>query len=199
MYLLTRLRRDTRGAATVEFAFLALLLLLLWAGGTEIARLLNTSHRVEVLAKTIVDLTAQGDRQNPMSAVLMNDILATSQKILSDGSTTGVQVVVSAVGASGTTRASVCSSVSSGGAAARPVGVASDIALPRAFAKDGSRFLYAEVRARYVPLFGDGLFRLASADGEGFILSEQLAWPTRGGTASGAGTEIVLPDGRPCP
>ncbi|HYE00780.1 MAG TPA: TadE/TadG family type IV pilus assembly protein [Alphaproteobacteria bacterium] len=53
------LRRDRRGAAALEFALLAPLLLALWVGAAETTRLLLAASKAAGAAQTVADLAAQ--------------------------------------------------------------------------------------------------------------------------------------------
>ena len=51
--------RDKRGVSAVEFALLTPIILLIYVGVAEIGNLLTVERRVETVASTAADLTAQ--------------------------------------------------------------------------------------------------------------------------------------------
>jgi hypothetical protein len=74
------LRRDRRGAALVEFAFAAPLLLLLITGGTELANYAITSMRISALALQVADNASRIGEGDAMAAkrvteAQINDLL----------------------------------------------------------------------------------------------------------------------------
>ncbi|MCZ3030309.1 pilus assembly protein, partial [Acinetobacter baumannii] len=76
------LRRDRRGSALTEFAVILPVLLAIWAGMTELAHAIDEWRKLTLLARTVADLTAQGDTQNPIGPALMTDIVASAAKVM---------------------------------------------------------------------------------------------------------------------
>ena len=59
-----RLRRDTRGAAAIEFAMLAPIMVGLFIGSVEFSQALTIDRRVTQIASSSADLVAQTDKLN---------------------------------------------------------------------------------------------------------------------------------------
>jgi Flp pilus assembly protein TadG len=193
------LRRDRRGSAVVEFAVILPLLLAIWAGMTEMAHAIDEWRKLTLLARTVADLTGQGDAQNPISATVMNDILASATAVMRPFDASNVKVVVSAMGVgvktSSTTIPTVCSSIANANAVARSAGPASDLTVPAGYQTSGMRYVLAEVSIGYTPMVGSALVKLAKGVGNKITFSSSVPWPTRGGKAYGTNTytEVVVP------
>ena len=193
-----RLRRDRRGSAVVEFAVILPLLLAIWAGMTEMAHAIDEWRKLTLLARTVADLTGQGDIQNPISATVMNDILASATAVMRPFDVSNVKVVVSAMGVgvktSSTTIPTVCSSIANANAVARSAGPASDLTVPAGYQTSGMRYILAEVSIGYTPMVGSALVKLAKGVGNTITFSSSVPWLTRGGKTYGTNTytEVVL-------
>lgn len=194
-----RLRRDGRGGAMVEFAVILPLLLAIWAGMTEVAHAIDEWRKLTQLARTVADLTAQGDTQNPISPTLMNDIIASATAVMRPFDTSKVAIVVSAMGVDLKNPSPVplvCSSVANANATARSPGSAADLTVPDGYLTPGMRYVQAEVTISYAPMIGSTLVKLAKGVSGTITFKSSAPWPTRGGKAYGANTytEVVLPD-----
>lgn len=193
-----RLRRDRRGSAVVEFAVILPLLLAIWAGMTEMAHAIDEWRKLTLLARTVADLTGQGDTQNPISATVMNDILASATAVMRPFDASNVKVVVSTMGVgvktSSTTIPTVCSSIANANAVARSTGPASDLTVPAGYQTSGMRYVLAEVSIGYTPMIGSSLVKLAKGVSNTITFSSSVPWPTRGGKTYGTNTytEVVL-------
>ncbi|MCJ2093152.1 pilus assembly protein [Methylobacterium sp. J-072] len=193
-----RLRRDQRASALVEFAVILPVLLSIWAGMTEIAHAIDEWRKLTLLARTVADLTAQGDAQNPVSTTLMNDIIASAAKVMRPFDTTNVQIVVSAMGVDLKKLnliPQVCSSVANSNAKPRATGAATDLLVPAGYQTTGMRYVLAEVSITYTPMIGSALVKLVKGIGNQIVFSASIPWPTRGGTTYGTNTytEVVVP------
>lgn len=198
---ITRLRFRTAqaGVAAVEFAMVLPILLTIFVGMSEYAHAIDTWRKLTLLARTVSDLTSQGDTQNPISAALMGDILASSTAVMRplDASTTKIVVSAMGVKASGATLIpTVCSSVANGVATKRVVGLAADLTVPPGFQVAGMRYVLTEVSMAYRPMLGGALVKLFGNSAGTINLSASIPWPTRGGTKvpPNTYTEVVLPD-----
>ena len=69
---------DKVAASAVEFALLLPLILAIFVGMSEMAHAIDKWRKVTLTARTIADLTSQGDKQNPISTSTMNDIVASA-------------------------------------------------------------------------------------------------------------------------
>ncbi len=193
-----RLRRDRRAAAAVEFAVVLPVLLAIWAGMTELAHAIDEWRKLTLFARTVADLTAQGDTKNPISTTLMSDILASSTAVMRPFNTANAKIVVSAMGVgltSATLTPTVCSSYASGNATARATGLASNLTVPAGYQTPGMRYILAEVSITYAPMIGGALVKLANGVSSTITFSSVVPWPTRGGKTYGNNiyTEVVLP------
>jgi Flp pilus assembly protein TadG len=193
-----RLRRDRRAAAAVEFAVILPVLLAIWAGMTELAHAIDEWRKLTLLARTVADLTAQGDTKNPISTTMMSDIFASSAAVMRPFNTANAKIVVSAmgVGLTGATLVpTVCSSYANGNATARATGLATNLTVPPGYQTVGMRYVLAEVSITYAPMIGSALVKLAPGVGGTISFSSVVPWPTRGGKTYGNNiyTEVVLP------
>ena len=193
-----QLRRDRRGSAIVEFALILPILLTIWAGMAELAHAIDEWRKLTLLARTLADLTAQGDAQNPISTTVMSDIVASATLVMRPFDTSNVKIVVSAMGVGlkgSTVIPTVCSSITNGNAIARATGAANDLTVPLGYQTVGMRYVLAEVSIDYTPMIGSALVKLAKGVSESITFSSSVPWPTRGGKTYGTNTytEVVVP------
>lgn len=152
--------RDRSGVSAAEFALLLPLLILMYVGAVEIGRLLTVTRRVDTVASTAADLTAQ---VRQVSNADLADIVAASTSILSPYPTTPLTVVVTSVVADQNNNGKVAWSYSSSGAA-RAAG--SSYALPAGTTQANSSVIVADVTYAFTPLlnletfFSPGAFNL---------------------------------------
>jgi Flp pilus assembly protein TadG len=196
-----RLRRDRRGSAIVEFAVILPALLAIWAAMTEVSHAVDEWRKLTQLARTVADLTAQGDSQNPISSTLMSDILASASAVMRPFDSSKVKIVVSAMGVDLKNLnlvPLVCSSVANANGAARNPGAATGLTVPPGYQTTGMRYVLAEVSITYTPMIGSALVKLAKGVGNTITFSSSAPWPTRGGQTYGNNTytEVVLPDAK---
>ena len=190
--------RDRRATAAVEFAVILPVLLAIWAGMTELAHAIDEWRKLTLLARTVADLTGQGDTQNPISATLMNDIVASATTVMRPFNTSTVKIVVSAMGV-GLNGANliptVCSSVANANASPRSTGTATGLTVPPGYQTAGMRYVLAEVSIAYTPMIGGALIQLAKGVSNTITFSSSVPWPTRGGKTYGTNTytEVVVP------
>jgi Flp pilus assembly protein TadG len=138
--------RDRCGVSAVEFAMLVPILILMYVGTVEIGNLLTLMRRVETVASTAADLSAQ---KRDVSNADLADIVAASTSILSPYDTTPLKVVVSSVVADQNNSGKVawsCSNSGSGRAAGSPY------ALPTGTTVPNSSVIVAEVTYAFTPL-----------------------------------------------
>ncbi len=86
--------RDKRGVSAIEFAMLVPIIILMYVGTVEIGNLLTVERRVETVASTAADLTAQVKQ---VSNADLSDIVAASTSILTPYATTPLKIVLSSV------------------------------------------------------------------------------------------------------
>lgn len=195
------LRCDS-GVSAAEFALILPVMILLLFGAMEFARAVENYRKVTQLARTIADLTAQGDTKNPISPTTMNDIFASSKLVLKPFDSSKAKVVVSAMGVNLATldrKPYVCSSVASNTNARAVKAFAEDLTVPAPLQSAGARYIFAEVVMPYTPILGSSLVKIFKNDGH-FVFSVSMAWPVRGGAAyNSTAPEIILPGGSSCP
>ncbi len=199
-----RLARDVAGVSAIEFALVIPMLVTLFVGLAELSHAFDNRRKLTLLARVVSDLTSQGDTQNPIAPTLMSDILASSKLVLQPFDSSTVKIVVSTLGVDLIKyglKPYVCSSVSSGSATARTVGVAADLAMPAGFQTQGGRYVLSEVSMAYKPMLGATFAKFIPAASRGFSWTVSMPWPTRGGQPYGTNiyTEVVLPGGSACP
>lgn len=200
-----RFARDAGGASAVEFALVLPVMLTLWAGVSEMAHAVDNWRKVTLLARTVSDLTSQGDQNDPIASATMSDILGASSAVLRPFAATNVKIVVSALGVDA--KASlvsprVCSSVATSNATARSTGIASDLTIPNEFKPDGNRYVLAEVSMPYAPMLGASMVKLIKGVSSTITLKSSFAWPVRNGVVHNSSTntpEVTMPGGSPCP
>lgn len=201
--LLSDPTRRCSGSAITEFALILPVLLLIFAGVTEYAHAIDHWRKLTLLARTVSDLTAQGDVQNPIGSPLMDDILASSNAVLRPFDSAGARIVVSALGVDLTKLnliPKVCSSIAGANATARGLGAANDLTVPVGFQTTGVRYVLTEASMDYRPVLGSALVKLLGNSQGTFTFKVSMPWPARGGKKYGANpyTEVVLPGGAEC-
>ena len=92
--MLNRLFRDRRGAAAVEFAFVAPLMILMYYGLSETTQGMMASRRAAHVATTIGDLTAQ---QSQINAATVADIFTVGKAILAPFPTATLNMRITSV------------------------------------------------------------------------------------------------------
>ena len=201
---LARFPRQAAGASAIEFALVLPLMLTLFAGMSELAHAIDNWRKVTLLARTVADLTSQGDSTDPIAPATMSDIMGASSAVLRPFATTNVQIVVSALGVD--TLASVvsprvCSSIASSNATARSTGIASDLTIPTGFNTNGNRYVLAEISMPYAPMLGASFVKLVNGIST-ITIKSSFNWPVRNGVVHNSATktpEITMPGGSACP
>lgn len=197
--------RDAAGVSAIEFALVMPVMLTLFAGMSEMAHAIDNWRKVTQLARSVADLTSQGDSADPIASGTMGDILAASSAVLRPFATTNVKIVVSALAvdtASSATSPRVCSSTATGNAAARSTGIAADLTIPVGFNTNGNRYVVAEVTMPYAPMLGSSLVKLVNGLSGTITLRSSFPWPVRNGVTHNSVTgtpEVTMPGGSPCP
>lgn len=189
--------------SAIEFAIVVPVMLVIFVGMAELAQAFDNWRKVTLVTRAISDLTAQGDTQNPVRSILMDDILASATPILRpfDGRT--AKIVVSAMGVSQTNPAAppqVCSSVASRNTIARGRGVAGDLKVPEGMGLPGMRYVLVEVTMPYTPMLGSAIIDVFGTSGGQVVLKSTMPWPVRKGDAFPPSTypEVILPNGVKC-
>ena len=202
----SRFARSRAGTSAIEFALILPLALILWAGMAEVSHAIGVWRKVTLLARTVADLTAQGDSSDPMAAATMTDVLAASAAVLRPLAGSSAQIVVSAMGvyATNLTNPRVCSSTATSNATARVTGIATDLTVPAPYALPGNRYVFVEVKLAYAPMIGSSVVKLLGWTSGSIPIKTSFAWPVRNGTvhnstSTPASAEVTLPSGAYCP
>ena len=201
--LLARFAGAHDGSQAIEFALVLPIMVTMVMCCTELSRACDNYKKVTQLARTVADLTAQGDAADPIPATKMNDILSASGLVLRPFDSKGAKIVVSAVGVysvSNALKPRICSSMATSNATARALGYASDLTVPDGYQTTGMRYVLAEVTMSYTPMLGAMLTNLLGAGNGQFTFSVKTPWPARGGTLQKSTySEVRLPNGAACP
>jgi Flp pilus assembly protein TadG len=151
---------DKRAVSAIEFALLAPVILLMYVGTAEIGNLLTVERRVEAVASTAADLTAQVKQ---VSNNDLSDISDASKSILAPFDTGPLKIVLSSVVADQNNNGKVAWSYSKYGS---PRAVNSSYTLPTGTTVANSSVIVAEVTYAFKPLldlkkvFSPGAFNL---------------------------------------
>lgn len=86
--------RDRRGAAAVEFAFIAPVLIIMYCGLAELSQAMMAQRRASNVASTIGDLVAQSTQTGP---TMIGDIFNIGNTIMAPFPTAGLQMCVASV------------------------------------------------------------------------------------------------------
>lgn len=190
----------SEGVAAIEFAFLFPLILIVFFVSIELVNAFDQKRKVNQLGRTLADLFAQGDLQNPMSLSLAQDIMSAAGPILAPFPSSLATIQASAVGIyQGNSQISgyVCSVYPLGGK--RNVGYASDLVVPKNFQRPGARYVMTEISMPYKPTLQLLGSKLVQGFNLNFVFSETVTWPVRSGTSYSGDPEVVLPGGLSCP
>ena len=86
--------RDRRGAAAVEFAFIAPVLIIMYCGLAELSQAMMAQRRASNVASTIGDLVAQSTQTGP---TMIGDIFNIGNTIMAPFPTAGLKMCVASV------------------------------------------------------------------------------------------------------
>ncbi len=141
-------RRETRGVAAVEFAFIAPILILLFVGTIELSAGVSVNRKLSRLSSTLSDLVTQSQA---LSANDINDIMDASAKVMHPY-TDQVKIVLTGVTINSSGNATVAWSKAKNSTALNPG--ATFTGVPTKIKKPGSFLVSAKVSTQYVPAFG---------------------------------------------
>ena len=148
--------RDTQAVAAVEFALVLPLMLALYLGSVEAARLYTADRKVATLASSLADLVSR--QRDTITTTQLNDYFTAANNIMQPIGTTNLGEIVSLVKVDSTGNATVSWSVAKGTATARNANSAFPLAATtqiNQLARNASGWLIAaEVTYPYVPMIG---------------------------------------------
>lgn len=145
--LLSRLRRDRRAVAAVEFALLLPLLLMLFIAGSEISLALTIYRKVGHTGATLGDLTSQ---DSAISTTEMTAILAASGAVMTPYDSTNLKIVISAVDLNGTTYKVAWSAAQND--TAWTAGATPPITIPTGLISSGQEIIVTQVKYTYTSM-----------------------------------------------
>ena len=145
----SRFRRDTGGAAAIEFAFIVPLMVVMFIGTVELSQALTVDRRVNQVASSTGDLVA---RANALSTSEMSGIMDVIEQLLKPYDSTPLKLTVLNVAASPTdaTQTTVCWSYAHNGGTGS-YSKNSPYALPTGVVDAGESAIVAEVQYEYAP------------------------------------------------
>lgn len=193
---------DESGVATIEFAVLVPLLIALIFAAAEYVNAIDNRNKVAALARTLADLTSQGDATSPISASLMTQIMGAADPVLAPFPASQATAKIAAVGVysvGGKQVPHICSAWPPQSEAERLV-ASEKLTVPSVYDRNGARFIVAQVSMPYQPLFAAYLDRFLGPLDLSFTWNESVTWPVRGGVpGASAEPEVTLPGGVNCP
>lgn len=146
---LVRMTRDRRGAAAVEFAVIAPVMLTIFFGTAEVSTGVAIDRKVVLTARALSDLVAQSMIVNDTD---MTNIFSAASAVMSPYSTsTELHIKVSAINIDSKGVATVGWSKASNSTAR---GVGSTVTIPSALAMPSSQLIWSEISYDYKPAVG---------------------------------------------
>ena len=186
---LRRWARAREGVAAMEFALILPLMLLMYLGVTELSFMVGTDRKVELVSRTVGDLTG---RVSTVNATELLNIMNAAEAVMTPYKTTGLKIVVSSVRVTTTTTNSgngngnttatgqvvwSCSR-ESGSKLVPGLAPGSAVAVPSGF-ETASSFIHTKVEMPYTPLFGSSFLQSINGGQGQRLLERTLPWLVR--------------------
>jgi Flp pilus assembly protein TadG len=143
--LLRRLKRDARGVALLEFAFVAPVLLILFVGGYQLMDATSAYRKVTRTVRTLADLTSQS---TSLTGAQADQILNASNKVMAPYPTANAVLRISQVQISATGVATISWSRAANGSGYVQ---GSAVTLPTGLNQPNTYLIYSEINYNYVP------------------------------------------------
>lgn len=143
-------RRDTRGAAAVEFVFIAPLLITLWLGTMEISQGIEVNKKVGRSAATIADLLAQ--TTVPLTPDVIDDIMAIGKSGLLPYNRDKPIITATAISIDEDKKATVAWSHDNQGGESAPYAAGSDVEVPPNLLIASTFLIKVETALEYRPV-----------------------------------------------
>lgn len=195
-----RFAESESGIATLEFVLIVPVLIAMVYGVAEYVNVADHRDKVSALARTLADLTSQNSTGQATSDEMKLN-RGSAGPILAPFDASQATIQISSVGVNANNANYVCSTWTLyPKEATRVVGKDKSLVVPDNFKRAGARYILADVKMTYQPLFASVLKRLMPTFKVNFDWSESVAWPVRGGKSLGTGldAEIVMPGGQAC-
>jgi Flp pilus assembly protein TadG len=186
--LARRSRRDTRGVAAIEFAFIAPIMVFMFIGAVELSQAIIVDRRITQASSSIADLVAR--QENKMLISEMTDIVRIGGFIMAPYDQAPLQVVVRNVSSSPSDEKKTKQSwqCTAAGANATPVCTCMNetYLLPSGLVTTNDSVVVAEVTYTYTPRVFD-YFLKSGSPGKGgpgtYTLNERVFMKPRGQAA----------------
>ena len=149
--LRTRIGRDERGVAAVEFALIVPVMILLWLGGVEVTSALSVDRRVHALASSIGDLAS---RSKSLTYAEVDDIFQIAPGAMFPYSTDGIGLRVTAINVDSAGAAKVAWSRAKGTYSALPIAASAQAMVPDALRVADTQVIMSETSYGYRPTLG---------------------------------------------
>jgi Flp pilus assembly protein TadG len=149
--LLRSWRLDRRGAAAVEFAFIAPVMMTLYFGLAEITMGMMAERRASHLAATMADLVAQDSQTDKTT---LDEVMSAGPKIMKPFPAVGLGICISSVVADDEGNTTIDWTKSSGNCGDDPHSPGDTVTLPDDLLADNEGLIMAEVAYEHTPIIG---------------------------------------------
>jgi len=197
-----RWRKDKKGVAAVEFAFVVPIMMVMFIGAVELSQAITVDRRVTQVAGSTADLVAR--KETSISNSEITDILRVGGFIMAPYSQSPLQVVMRNVTSSSKDATSTKQSwqCTFSGAGVNPTPTCACMnttyALPAGLVTTNDSVVVAEVTYTYTPILFDYFLKQGFPNGAGgagtYALTERIFMKPRGQAAM-----LLKSDGTPCP
>jgi Flp pilus assembly protein TadG len=147
--LIRRGKRDKRGVAAVEFAFVLPLLVTFFLGLVESSQGFMASRKNGLLARTLADLASQA---TAIDNTERDNIFGAAQSVMSPFNTMPLGMSMASIVVDGANRATVCWVENRGMTTSYARG--SSFTLPTGMSAPNTSFIIARAQTTYVPVIG---------------------------------------------
>lgn len=149
----SRLTRDERGMALIEFAFVLPFLVLLFVGGFQLMDAISAYRKVGSTVRALADLTTQNTTITPPDA---DTYLSASQQIMAPYSPASATLRISQIQVDANGKATIAWSRSSNNGSKLTAG-SNFSTLPETLKQPNRYYIYSEIYYTYTPRVASGL------------------------------------------
>ncbi|HVM99225.1 MAG TPA: TadE/TadG family type IV pilus assembly protein [Caulobacteraceae bacterium] len=164
----SRLRRDNRGVAALEFALLVPVVIIVYAGGFEIAQAATVYRK---LTDTTVQLANVTSQYTQVAKSDLSTISSASSQIMAPYSTSSLTIVVSEVGTDAAGAATVQWSQKYPSGSGLAVGA--PVTMPTGFATPSSYYILVQTSYTYTPTIGSAFVSSIPMTNQIFMVPRQ--------------------------